>query len=369
MVGEAGNAILFVSCLAGTAMFGGYAVAYSAHCLLVVMQETAAGQDEIRWPGEALLDWVFQTFPVLAVLALWLVPAGIAARSLRETWLPDDPGLRFILLAAPGLWLFFPIGLLSALSADSAGVPLRFVVLWRLLRVAPSTFAFYLATAIVLAIGVAPWYYTLFAGRPLLLPISAVVTSAAILVYARLLGRLAWLIGRLPSGRDEEEEEPRPEKSGSPPRRKKRKPRPQVEDPWGEPPPLSSAPDPTPAPAPRKKRNPHAPPLPDEIEAYGFADDPPSPPAPARSASSETSEVTETPPPPRPSSPSLPPPSVEVEERFLERPPEYIPSLPLLEGVYTFPLYMQSLQALIWLSAAWLIVGLGGIGMVKFWPY
>ena len=62
---------------------------------------------------------------------------------MRKDWLPDQDALRFVILAVPGLWLLFPVALFSTLSGSSRWFVLRPIVVWKLLRVAPSTFAVY----------------------------------------------------------------------------------------------------------------------------------------------------------------------------------------------------------------------------------
>src|SRR5436190_7001563 len=149
-VGEAGNTILFVATLVYTAIVAIYFLAYAAHCFLVVVQDTAAGIDEVAWPDEPISDWVGRAAYLLALVALLLAPAGMLARALRRVWLPEDPALRFLLLAVPGLWLLFPIGLLSAMSSASSWTILRPAILRQFLRLFPTVAGFYLLTGLLL---------------------------------------------------------------------------------------------------------------------------------------------------------------------------------------------------------------------------
>ena len=173
---------------------------YAMHCLLVVVRDTAAGQDEIVWPDEPFQDWALGALHLVGVVLIVLAPAGILARALRETWLPDDAALRFLLLAVPALGFLFPVALFSSLSASSRWFVFRPVVVWNMLRVAPSTFAVYAVSA-VLAAGVAALGYAAVTRWVVLAPVAAAAAGAAFLIYARLLGRLAWKMGRLPSGK------------------------------------------------------------------------------------------------------------------------------------------------------------------------
>src|SRR5262249_7791282 len=143
----AGNAILFVCCLAGTVIVSLYVLAYAAFCFLTVLQDTTAGLDDVSWPTELFFDWLGRALPVWGIFLVWVAPAGMLARGLRHTLYPDDPTLRFLVLAVPGLWLFLPVGLLSALSGETHWLPVRVSVLRQLGRIFPSVLGFYLATA------------------------------------------------------------------------------------------------------------------------------------------------------------------------------------------------------------------------------
>src|SRR5262249_30308926 len=148
----AGPAILFVILFAASIIVGVCVLAYAARCMLVVVQETGLGQDEVTWPNEPYQDWLGHSVLFIELLGIWLAPAALMARLLRHVWLPDDGALRFLLLAGPGLWLFFPIGLLSSLSAESRWVPFRWVIFRCFLRIAPAALIFYFLTAILLGV-------------------------------------------------------------------------------------------------------------------------------------------------------------------------------------------------------------------------
>src|SRR5262245_51303025 len=164
-MGAAGQVIIFVVLLVGFTMFLTAVFAYASHCYLVAVQETAAGNDEVRWPNDPLPDRVGDAFYLGGFLALCLAPAGIASRALRHDWLADAPALRLLLLAVPVLWLGFPVALMSSLSASSRWVPLRPVILGRMLRVGHATLGFYLSTGLLLALTAAVWFFALFTPR------------------------------------------------------------------------------------------------------------------------------------------------------------------------------------------------------------
>lgn len=377
-MGAAGPAIIFVMLFAASIIVGVYVLAYAARCVLVVVQETGLGQDAIVWPSEPIQDWLGHAVQFIELVGIWLAPSALAARLLREVWLPDDGPLRVLLLAGPGLWLFFPLGLLSSLSAQSRWVPFRWAIFTCFLRVTPCALIFYVLTALLLGGAVVPWYYALFGGKGALLPVAAGVSAAVLFVYSRLLGRLAWIIQRLPSterapARAQVEKRSLP---GKPRGKKKRKRKSEAHDPWA----VSEeeaehrkrkrfpwAQDPP------AKANPgyHVPSA-EEVEGYGFAAAKPL--------------EAETPPAKPPRSPLVTPPeeyeplglqdasepeaamprepqselfAEQVRQRLAERTrvQPTLPAHPFLSGVFTFPLYPVCLPHLLALSLAFLTAG------------
>ncbi|HBI44684.1 MAG TPA: hypothetical protein DDY78_17805 [Planctomycetales bacterium] len=188
-----------------------YFVTYAMHCLLVVVQDTAAGNDEVTWPEERFQDTLGGAFHLAAVVLIWLAPIGILTRALRNVWLPDDPGLRFLLLAVPGLWIILPVAIFSSLSASSRWFVFRPVVVWNLLRLAPFTFIVYLLSAILAGLITALVYVTVFRGWIVVAPVAGVGTATAFLIYGRLLGRLGWRMGRLYLGNSTSIKKARPQ--------------------------------------------------------------------------------------------------------------------------------------------------------------
>jgi hypothetical protein len=349
-VGQAGNAILFVLSLVALTIVASYTFAYAAHSYLVVAQATAAGLDRVDWGDDPILDWLYQALYVGGVVLIWLMPAGLLWRGLRNDFLPDDPGLRFLLLAVPGLWLLFPIGLLSSLASSSRWVPVSPRVLGRLLRIIPSQLLFYIITAGLFAAASALVYVGLFTPGWYVLLLAAVAGSAVLLVHARLLGRIAWLMGQLPT-------KPRAEKKASGPRKKQPKTahartgrRPKgtaAHDPWA---------------APEEEPPEEAPPPVRGYSVVEVEDKPPPRPTYVEPVP-DPYTLTESAPEPQP----LPqePPILEREKANIEReiklrerkPPNPPPALPLFSGVFNFPLYESSLKAWLWLTLGGLATG------------
>jgi len=374
-MGAAGPAILFMISFAASIIIGVVVLAYAARCVLVVVQETGQGQDEVVWPNEPYVDWLGHAVLLVELLGIWLAPAALTAR-LRQMWLPDDTALRILLLAAPGLWLFFPIGLLSSLSAQSRWVPFRWTIALCFLRIAPTTLGFYVLTAPLLGIAVVPWYYALFGGRTVLLPVAAVVSAAVLFIYARLLGRLACIIQRLPAPQ-RAPAKAKPAKHPQPQRKKKRKLAPEVQDPWAIPEeeerahktskrfPWATQPPPKPKPG---YQIPNA----EEIEGYGFAkekpavpESPPQKPPRSRFAKApdeyEPYDVGGTPEQaaPTPRQPQDVLFAEQVRQRIAERThvQPQLPSHPFLSGVYTFPFYSATLPNCLALALAFIAEG------------
>lgn len=377
-MGAAGPAILFVLSLAASIIVGVCVLAYAARCVLVVVEETASGQDDIIWPDEPKQDWLGHAVQFIELVGIWVAPAALAARLLRHVWLPDHGALRVLLLAGPGLWLFFPIGLLSSLSAQSRWVPFRWSIFVAFLRIAPAALGFYVITALLLSAAVVPWYYALFGDRAALLPVAAAVSAAVLFVYARLLGRLAWIIQRLPAPRSAPVKAKIP-KSPPPRKRKKRKPTPQVQDPcaaaeeeeererkmnerfpWAKKPP--------------KPKSPYQPPSAEEIEGYGISQEQLATPAtpsekPPRSRFARSPEEyvayemrdTAEPAAPMPRQPADEHFAEQVRQRIAERtrteptPPPH----PFFSGVYSFLFYPACLPN--WLALALAFLAEGGI--------
>ncbi len=303
---------------------------YAMHCLLVVVRDTAAGQDEIVWPDEPFQDWATGALHLVGVVLIVLAPAGVLARALRESWLPADPALRFLLLAVPGLWLFFPVALYSSLSASSRWFVFRPVVVWNLLRVAPSAFVVYAVSA-VLAAAVAALGYAAVTRWVVLAPVAAAAAGAAFLIYARLLGRLAWRMGRLPTGKRK-------------PARKARLPaaRVEVEDPWNVPAaPAPPEPETETTPYGRKRKR---------IKGYGLAPEAPAK-APASSppADGYTPIVAESP-------------TAAIQARRRRS-----VTAPFLAGVFDFPGYSQTRRAWLFLSLGYLAVCGAACALVHFY--
>lgn len=187
-----GPTIIFVFSLAAATILSMYVFSYAAHCFLVVMESTAAGMDEIRWPDELFLDWLWKPPYLLGLLGIWVL-AGfgvllLAAPRLAATW----PGILGVLAVAA--WIFFPITLYSSLSARSLAHVLYGPLLRRLVRRLGLLLVLYVLTGPLIGAAAAIAFLAV-SGPAFWLPLAGLFLPMALFVHARLLGRLAWVIG------------------------------------------------------------------------------------------------------------------------------------------------------------------------------
>jgi hypothetical protein len=185
----AGPAMLFICFLALAAIVALCLLAYISRCVLVVVEATAAGAGRVHWPDEGYIDWIVQSFALIGLAVFLLFPAGIVAAAL---------GLPTLYLIGPVLWLLFPIGTLSSLTGEMRWVFFRPVIATRMIQVLPWTLLFYVCSGLVLGLALGLWYLAVFGSQSLpLLCLAAPVSGAMVLIYARLLGLLAWKMGQL----------------------------------------------------------------------------------------------------------------------------------------------------------------------------
>jgi len=196
-----------------------WSLGYAAHVFFVVLSGTAQGKNEvaIHWPAEPYAQRLCNAAYLLALTVLCILPAALL---LFVVELPGEPALRAALvafLAGAALWLFFPVVLLSVVSSHSHWHIVRWSVLRELQARWRTLLAFYASSAPLIIGGVLVIYLALIGWLELvdaagaaawtwlpeavtiwswlfLLPLAAVFAAAALLIYARLVGRLAWLL-------------------------------------------------------------------------------------------------------------------------------------------------------------------------------
>jgi hypothetical protein len=171
------------TCTAGVLAFG-----YAASCLFNIVEATSNGGDAFE--ASPIHEWKEWFWSLLHITAL-LAQAGIVGYAIElvcstDSWLPMVVGTLAV----------FPLVLLGALAADGAWVPLAMgKTLQSFFLVGWAWVLFYLETTPMIAAwiwlvmdqihGQGPWLVPLYAA-PLL--------ATIILIYARLIGRLAGCI-------------------------------------------------------------------------------------------------------------------------------------------------------------------------------
>lgn len=186
MPGAAGGAIVFFMFLIGAVIVGLYAFAYSAHIFLSVVEGTAAGNDEIAWPSDPYVDWLWKGVYLAWLIAVLLVPILIASH-----WIASG----FLIYVVAGLfWLLFPMILLSSMSASSRWFIFSIALLPRLAGQFGAVVSFLALTAPLLALIAAATHFWRGSGRIVVLLPAVLILAAGVLIHGRFLGRLALLL-------------------------------------------------------------------------------------------------------------------------------------------------------------------------------
>jgi hypothetical protein len=209
-----GIAIGSLLMLAPAILLGCIGVAMTWAVGSAIIEETAAGMNHIEnWPESLVLD----DLPSLVFPAMAMFLAALPGVAIN--WLSKNSVSQIWIFAPISAMLLFPFTLLSILETGSVFVPFSMPV-FRCVYKRPGTWIWFYAesTAIVAAaagIGVLlwppiPWTNFSFAR----IAFAAVLLTAAILIYFRLLGRLAlvcanqavdWSAGEATDAEDEAE--------------------------------------------------------------------------------------------------------------------------------------------------------------------
>ena len=178
------GALAMVMGTAGTTLF--WLVAAAAF-LLPILCETAEGSDRIEnWPDAVFVDWMLQALQFVGPTFLAGIVASILDQALQSAG--AAPGVGTLV----GWFLAFPYFLLSVLETGSPLVPFSLPILKSFWQAWRGWLQFYLHSAAIwgVAIGLIE-FVLLWQGRYFLVLVAGVVVAAMIL-YFRLLGRLAW---------------------------------------------------------------------------------------------------------------------------------------------------------------------------------
>src|SRR5262249_19702202 len=128
---------------------------------------------------------------------IWLAPLGVLSRILKVNGAAPLLFSSWLVLAFALLWLFFPISVLSAMSAQSKWVLLRWTIVRDVLRVPVAGAVLYLVSGLMLLTLIGLSALSLADSLFWLPIILGPLAAFCLLVYARLIGRLGWLMGRL----------------------------------------------------------------------------------------------------------------------------------------------------------------------------
>lgn len=205
---------------------------YAACWFLYVLDRTTTGTNQfrVRWPEDDFARRTGKLLHLAFLAAVWALPVLVFFHYVEWPLRPELEPPFVVLVVGVVLWLALPVSLLSSMTSASHGEFFRLTVLVCLVRGASVWLAFYVYT-LPLLVGCALVVYLALFGTELLreeaagsalpwlpdavdvwawafvLPVTAVMFATATLVYARLLGRLAWLLG---FGEDEEDAAPGP---------------------------------------------------------------------------------------------------------------------------------------------------------------
>jgi len=166
-----------------------WTVSYGASCWLVVVEDTASGNQRIHnWQQESWRDWVLTACYVGYVISLSLV-LGYGTGLLAEL-----AGNDFRLGMLATAWLVFPMLILSSLEAGLWWVPLTKPIVRSLAKHARDWFLYYILSTMV--VGGGGLVGLLFLTR---LPVTGLLLlgpmwATVVLIHARLLGRLGSVI-------------------------------------------------------------------------------------------------------------------------------------------------------------------------------
>lgn len=186
------RAVIFMPAFAGAVIFGFVFLLYASHYYLTVLEGTATGSKDVTWYSEPILDNFWKFWYMLWLFGLWLGPGYLLAAAMAAS--ADTAWLKLWLPIAI-VWLLYPVSQLSSLSASTIWLPLTPDVFARLAQKPSVTLGFYALSIPVLALFALAFkwafmtkgdWHLLFLGAPLVV--------LAGLLYARLIGRLAFVL-------------------------------------------------------------------------------------------------------------------------------------------------------------------------------
>lgn len=171
-------------------------------CCLSILHDTANGYHDVEnWPEALFLDWIGDFFFLICSLTVSVLP-GLGIGQLLE-----PSGVPIWLSTSVSAVLLFPLTLLAMLETNSPLNPFSLPVWRSLLSGWWAWGLFYIETTILTAAaGGLAWLAAIEVPSPILgITLVIPLLVATMMIYFRLLGRLAWHCGGRPP-----REKPRP---------------------------------------------------------------------------------------------------------------------------------------------------------------
>lgn len=185
------RAIILVMTVAGMGIIGPLSTLYGSAQFQSILEDTASGNDCYQRPG-IITEW-FGSFFHLAYVGFCTLFPSITAGAIAATT-SRNPGLLLVGLI-PALLLFPPF-LLSSMAADSPLALLNGNVLRGFLRKPLLLPVLFVTSSVLAAVCLGLGYLTLTTSNFFIALATGFGWSACLIIYARLLGRVGWVLSQ-----------------------------------------------------------------------------------------------------------------------------------------------------------------------------
>jgi hypothetical protein len=165
---------------------------FAGSFFLETIRGGAAGHNEVDRPDDTIAEKFFTFLGLAWVFLLCAAPLGILLAPLQWHFGARIMGWSLI----PSTILIFPLGLLSSMANDSRLNILNGEVVGNSLRHPLTILILYVMSVPLLAVCIALGFLTIgnYEQFIFLAPLTGFAWSACLLIYGRLLGRVAWII-------------------------------------------------------------------------------------------------------------------------------------------------------------------------------
>src|SRR6266478_7680006 len=185
------SAAFLVLIIPPMAILGLMSSLYGSAYFLAILEDTAGGNDHYSRP-ELVTDW-FGSLIHLAYVGFCAFIPSVAVAAIAATILQNSWGLPLGLIPA---LLLFPIFLLSSMAGTSSMAIVHGEVLAGFLRKPLLLPVFFLASTFLAAACLVLGYLTFVTSNFFLALVTGFGWAAGWLIYARLLGRVAWVLSQ-----------------------------------------------------------------------------------------------------------------------------------------------------------------------------